>query len=126
MVYLMNFIVYMLAMVGVMMVALFVFKQTTGCKVKNVSTNKSLKVTETLSLNARKTLYVVEADGERFLIAGDIDRTTLISKLGAKTNLESNSKNIVQKNAEMNLGIYTTQKSPYESAIRNLAEKIKR
>ena len=45
---------------------------------------ENLKVTESLSLSPRKTLYIVETDGERFLIAGDADRTTLISRLDYK------------------------------------------
>ncbi len=35
-----------------------------------------------MTLSPRKTLYIVSAGDEKFLIAGDVDRTTLISKLG--------------------------------------------
>ena len=78
--YLTNFIVYMLAMVGLMMLALFVFKKSTGSVKKGQS--KFLKVHDTLSLGPRKTLYIVSAGNEKFLIAGDVDKTSLISKLG--------------------------------------------
>ena len=82
--YLTNFIVYTLAMVGVVVIALLVFKNSTGVGCKNGS--KYLKVHDTLSLGPRKTLYIVSAGEEKFLIAGDVDKTTLISKLGVKEN----------------------------------------
>ena len=84
--YLTNFIVYTLAMVGVVVLALFVFKTSTSTGVKNGS--KYLKVHDTLSLGPRKTLYIVSAGEEKFLIAGDVDKTTLISKLGEQEKLE--------------------------------------
>ena len=79
--YMTNFIVYVFAMMGVIMLALFVFKHATGCRVNSKGANKSLRVLDTLNLTPRKTLYVVSAGKEKFLIAGDSERTTLISKL---------------------------------------------
>ena len=121
--YLTNFIVYTLAMIGIIMLALFVFKFTTGYKLNNKTGSKNLKVTESLSLSPRKTLYVVEANGEKFLIAGDTDRTTLISKLEAHSN--EVLKNIPQtkKNDASGLEICSMQKSPYESVVKNIARK---
>lgn len=82
--YLANFIVYTLAMAGVMGISLLVFKKFAlgGCK---SSSGKCLKVLDTMPLGPRKTLYIVSAGSEKFLIAGDIDRTTFISKLGEKS-----------------------------------------
>ena len=65
--YLTNFIVYTLAMVGVIMLAVLVFKTTTN--VSSKSGSKFLKVHDTLSLGPRKTLYIVSAGAEKFLIA---------------------------------------------------------
>ena len=140
--YLSNFIVYTLAMVGVIMLAIMVFKYTSnGAK---SSSSRNLKVHDTLSLGPRKTLYVVSAGDEKFLIAGDVDRTTLISKLGStnKTNNEPSIENInntldtfketmeiSQKRTSYidrsSIGIYSTQKKPYDSVMKNLAERIK-
>ena len=87
--YLTNFIVYTLAMIGVIFIALMVFKSTSGISSKK--TSKFLKVHDTLSLGGRKTLYIVSAGEEKFLIAGDIDKTSLISKLETKEkNIETN------------------------------------
>lgn len=77
--YLMSFLVYTLAMVGVLFVALFVFKTFSNkCFSKG---SALLKVEDSMNLAPRKTLYVINAQNEKFLIASDADRTTLISKL---------------------------------------------
>ena len=138
--YLANFIIYTLAMVGVIVVALMVFKTSTGAGISKKS--KTLKVHDTLSLGPRKTLYIVSAGAEKFLIAGDVDKTCLISKL-EDDKLNSNDselENIVQKSfketikelPEQNkyidrkgLGICSTNTKPYNSVMKNLAERIK-
>ena len=135
--YLTNFIVYTLAMVGVIMLAVFVFKTTTSVSTKGGS--KNLKVLETLSLGPRKTLYIVSAGEEKFLIAGDVDKTSLISKLETKNNISveiPQSTSVLKEELEKtslkssyidrsNIGIYKTQNKPYDSVMKNLAERIK-
>ena len=133
--YLANFIVYTLAMVGVVVFALLIFKNATNTGVKTKS--KFLKVHDTLSLGPRKTLYIVSAGNEKFLIAGDIDKTTLISKLNSeeKTTLISEEKSfretlneLPEKKSYMDksiIGISSTQEKPYNSVMKNLAEKLK-
>lgn len=79
--YLANFMVYTLAMVGVIVVALLIFKGTTSQGIGSKS--KYLRIIDTMSLAPRKTLYIVSTGTEKFLIAGDVDKTTLISKLEA-------------------------------------------
>jgi len=120
--YLTNFIVYTLAMVGVIILALMVFKYSTSCKVNKIGSSKGLKVIDSLSLSARKTLYVIESGNERFLIAGDIDRTTLISKLEPNMSIACAESNHTEKN----IGIHNSQKMPYNPVVRDLMEKIKR
>lgn len=77
--YIINFSVYTMAMVGVIMLALFVFKFCMGFTPSKK--NSTLKVLETMKLSPKKTLYVIKAEGEKYLIAGDIDNTSLIAKL---------------------------------------------
>ncbi len=88
--YLINFSIYTLAMIGVIFMALFIFKTVMGGGFSKKSS--SLKIEDTLKLSPRKTLYVVNAQNEKFLIAADLDRTSLISKLNA--NLKSDVKEI--------------------------------
>lgn len=78
--YISNFIVYFLAMIGIIILALYVYKKFS---ISSFSTrrNNSLKIEDTLSLSPRKTLFVIRDGNERFLLAADLERTTLISKL---------------------------------------------
>lgn len=78
--YISNFIVYFLAMIGIIILALYVYKQFNVSGIGNKRSNL-LSIEDTLCLTPRKTLYVIREGSERFLIAGDLDRTTLISKL---------------------------------------------
>ena len=86
--YILNFTVYTMAMCGLICFALFVYKKfATGC-FSNKNT-QFLNVEETLSLTPRKTLYVIKAGEERFLIASDADNTTLISKLETTNTIQN-------------------------------------
>ena len=78
--YIVSFAVYTMAMIGLICFALFVYKKFASTA---VATKRKglLKVEYVLGLSPRKTLYIVRAGKEKFLIACDLDRTTLISKL---------------------------------------------
>jgi len=78
--YIANFTVYTMAMIGLICFAVFVYKKFTDSTMRSNNT-RFLSVEDSLSLNPRKTLHVVRAGNEKFLIASDVDRTTLISKL---------------------------------------------
>lgn len=83
--YMISFSIYTMAMVGLIFGALFVFKTFSNkCFSKKSS---MLKIEDTMSLSPRKTLYVINAKNESFLIASDVDRTSLIAKLD--TNCEA-------------------------------------
>ena len=88
------FIFYTLAMLGVMFVAFAVYKNVVLCQNSHIS---KLKIEDMLRLNQRKSLYVINYEGEKFLIASDIDSTTLISKLNSKETPEKPSAKIVEK-----------------------------
>lgn len=77
--YLVNFIVYTAAMIGIIFLAVLVYKK---CSCNAVSKSQFLNVEDCISLAPRKNLYVVRAGRERFLLASDAERTSLISKLG--------------------------------------------
>ena len=83
--YLVNFIVYTSAMIGVIFLAVLVYKK---CSFNGTSKSKFLNVEDSISLAPRKTLYVVRAGQERFLIASDVDRTSLISKLDHNASMQ--------------------------------------
>ena len=78
--YITGFAIYTLAMVGLLFFALFVYKKFSISSFIG-KRQGFLKIEDALGLSARKTLYIVRAGKEKFLIAADLDRTTLISKL---------------------------------------------
>lgn len=89
--YLINFSIYTLAMLGVICAALFVFKGVMSGRGFAKKTD-FLNIEEVINLSPRKTIYVLKAGEEKFLIAGDTERTSLIAKLNdpqrTKTNKE--------------------------------------
>lgn len=84
--YLVNFTVYTMAMLGLIFFAVFVYKKFANGGIYKDNT-KFLSIEETMSINPRKSLLVVRAGNEKFLIASDVDRTTMLSKLGASQKL---------------------------------------
>lgn len=146
--YLANFLVYTFAMVGVIVAALLIFKNSTS--IGGGKKSKYLKVIDSMSLAPRKTLYIVSTGSEKFLLAADVDKTTLISKLeniqvldNEKTfketldslpNVKEMKINNIQKPSFMdksniaNLGIKSSMLHPdvrQKSVIKSLAERIK-
>ena len=96
--YIISFTVYTLAMSGLIALALFVYKKvTTG--ISSGKNSKILSIEESLMINPRKTLMIVKAGDEKFLIASDVDKTSLIAKLcqNEKQNIISTSD---KKNSE--------------------------
>lgn len=84
--YLVNFLVYAMAMVGLLFLCLMVYKKTmlnTKCTKKN----DELVLENALNISQRKTLYVVKAGQERFLIAADAERTSFLAKLDGCDNV---------------------------------------
>ena len=76
--YLMGFVVYTAAMIGIIFLAIVTYKKFTY---SGTSKSKFLNVEDCINLAPRKNLYVVRAGNERFLVASDAERTNLISKL---------------------------------------------
>lgn len=111
--YIANFTVYTMAMLGLIFFALFVYKKfmNGGFSSHNSS---FLDIEETMNINPRKSLIVVRAGDEKFLIASDVDRTTLLSKLGNSdvNNIETFNnaiQNIKPENKQKISNIKSTQ-----------------
>lgn len=122
--YLSHFIVYTLAMLSVIGIALFVYKKFSMVNFSKKRSNL-LQVEDILSLSPRKTLYVINANGEKFLIAGDLDRTTLISKLGEKEQYIKRNERAADlsefiQNEDV---LYSSEKEP---VMKNLVKKLGR
>ena len=79
--YVINFAVYTMAMLGLMFFSLMVYKKTSNFANGNRKNLSALKIEESMPIAPRKTLHIIKAGNERFLIASDAESTTLISKL---------------------------------------------
>lgn len=82
-IYLAKFSIYTMAMIGAIFAALFVFKKFSACCVAKKASMLSLE--DSMKLSPKKSLHIINVGGEKFLIASDIDNTSLIAKLDTKT-----------------------------------------
>ena len=91
--YLVQFTAYTFAMIGFIAMALFVYKKAMYSN--STSKNKDfLAVENSLRLSATKTVYVIKAGNEKFLIAGDSANTTMLAKLDNDDKICSSGANI--------------------------------
>lgn len=102
--YMTGFLVYMLAMLGVIFIITVVAKKSF-----NLSTGKRinsfLKVESRLNLEPRKNLYVVKAGKERFLVSTGAEGCQFMTKIeeyNVPELLESSNMNIVSINEAFN------------------------
>ena len=84
--YLVHFATYTFAMIGFIVMVLFIYKKSI-CLPTQTRSRKFLKVENTLRLAPTKTVYVIKAGSERFLVAGDAGSTTMLAKLD-ENNIE--------------------------------------
>ena len=80
--YLFKFIFYTSGVIGLLLIA-YVFAKS--CLSGGIILNKkkgNLEIEETLGISPRKTLHIVRAFDEKFLIASDANSTVLLAKLG--------------------------------------------
>ena len=115
--YLVNFAVYTMAMIGLIFFALMIYKKFSG---EGILGRKSefLSVEDTIGIAPRKNLYIVRAGNERFLIAGDIDKTTLIAKLD-ENNISSKVANFDTQFTKVEKTTKITEDLPDITDIRN-------
>lgn len=78
--YIVNFATYTLAMVGFIVLILFVYKKAMYTPI-NAKNREYLNVENVLKLSPTKTVYIIKAGTERFLVAGDSTTTTMLAKL---------------------------------------------
>ena len=81
--YLFKFIFYTSGVIGILLIGYVVAKNfLAGGFILN-NKDSHLEIEEALSLSPRKTLYIVKAFDEKFLIASDATSTTLLAKLNS-------------------------------------------
>jgi len=78
-----GFLVYLLAMLGVIFIAIVVVKKSLNFKSMKQK-NTFLKVECSLSLEPRKNLHVIKAGNERFLVATGVEGCQFMTKIEGK------------------------------------------
>ncbi len=107
--YVTSFIVYTLAMTGVLVIGFVIYKKAVSNS--PAKKNSMLKIADMLRLPDRKTLYVINCRGEQFLIASSNDKVTLISKLETiqKRKKEDMIEKYLKEKEEENPNLYLKQ-----------------
>lgn len=77
--YIMAFIFYTLAMVGILLIGFIVYKKT----IINTKSDKksSMAILDSLQIAPKKQLLIVKIKNEKFLIASGLEHTTFLAKL---------------------------------------------
>lgn len=96
--YIVNFIVYTLAMIGILLIAYTIYKKTV--LLNPIKRNSLLSISDMMRLPDRKMLYVIKCGKEEFLIASSTEKVTLISKV--KSINEDIEKYLNEKKMEEN------------------------
>lgn len=130
--YMIHFLVYSMAMVGFFGVCLYIYKNL--C-IKGLTGNKNdfLTVENGIRINPRKQILVVKAGKERFLIASDYDRTTMLAKLNSENEKQNENENLLnnQVNTETNtetnrvLDFKSLQEEDIPPVLKRINEKMK-
>ena len=123
-VYLINFLVYSMAMVGLLFVCLLVYKKTM-LNNKFAGKNNNLTVENALNLSQRKTLYVIKAGNEKFLIAADAERTSFLAKLNENepTQNVQTVKNINEQTFRQEMSVQESKGVDYTEIMAAINEK---
>ncbi len=87
--YLIHFAAYIFAMIGFIGVMLFIYKKSMF-SASNNSNKDFLRIENSIKLSPVKTIYVLRAGNEKFLIAADNTSTTFLAKLQDNVNTNIN------------------------------------
>ena len=82
--YLTGFCVYTFAMIGIILVGFVVAKRCMYGNSSAKNRDKFLEVETSLVIEPKKTIYVLKAGNEKFLIASDMERTSFLTKLDSE------------------------------------------
>ena len=95
-----QFIVYMLAMTGVLVIACVVYKKALSPTFAK-KLGKNLKIVDMMRLPDRKLIYIIKCRDQEFLLGSSNDKITLLSKLGYRPEVKEEIK--IETDEEDNL-----------------------
>ena len=83
--YLIKFIFYTGGVIGFLLIAFIIAKTCMTGSIGFKKKTGNLDIEESLAISPKKTLHIVKAFNEKFLIASDSNSTTLLAKLNSDT-----------------------------------------
>ena len=122
--YLFKFIFYTSGVIGILLIGYVVAKNFLSGAFVMSNKKGNLEIEESLAISPRKSLHIVRAFDEKFLVASDATSTTLLARLNSenevidKTNVEEFSNYLEPKNQPEK----PTRKSG--SVIHSMLEKL--
>lgn len=127
--YFVQFLAYTMAMVGFFTVCLLTYKKLCAKSLSD-SNPDSLSIENVLRINARKQIYIVKAGNERFLVAADTERTTMLAKLEdekiSEVQEHQQSEIALKKPVKKHLGNVLSSVSTINAPImKRISEKMK-
>jgi len=119
--YLIQMIFYTAGVVGFLLIAYIIAKRCMNGTVCFNRKKGNLEIEETLSISPRKTLHIVKAFDEKFLIASDATSTTLLAKLNSHGEIpeeySGDFSSLIEEKSEANI--------PAQKVLQNETSVIK-
>ena len=124
--YLIKFIFYTAGVIGFMLIAYVIAKHSLNGGIAFKKKTGNLEIEETLSISPRKTLHIVKAFDEKFLIASDQNSTTLLAKLNSEGEIPEETKQEFSEYLEEKpIKKQEIQNNKNTSVIQSMLEKLK-
>jgi len=120
--YLVKIVFYTAGVIGMLLIGFVVAK---ACLYNGATFNKrkgNLEIEESLPISPRKTLHIVRAFGEKFLVASDQNSTTMLAKLNANGDITETQAEFSEYLEEKPNKTKTSKKN--NSVIQSMLEKL--
>ena len=128
--YLIKFVFYTAGVIGFLLIAYIVAKNSLSGGVAFKKKPGNLEIEETLAISPRKTLHIVKAFDEKFLIASDQNSTTLLAKLNSEgeitaTAIKGNFDDFLEEKNIDNTDKNISKNNKDTSVIQSMLKKLK-
>ena len=122
--YLIKFIFYTSGVIGLLLIAFMIAKSSLNINPAMRKKTGKLEIEESLAISPRKTLHIVKALNEKFLIASDATSTTFLAKLNADNEIDENYQNNFQEYLEEKPANNIQQYQEAGSVIKSMLNKL--
>ena len=122
--YLIKFIFYTSGVIGLLLIAFMIAKSSLNINPAMRKKTGKLEIEESLAISPRKTLHIVKALNEKFLIASDATSTTFLAKLNSDNEIDENYSDNFQEYLEEKPANNVQQYQEAGSVIKSMLNKL--